>query len=649
MVAVNYGQQVPQQQQPLDTGNNNPFGAEALRAAYKADPRSQFYNGLMQAGSSTAPVATHGYGFADGIARALTGMAGAYGQKKMMDNYAKQAEGLVNGQQQAGMQGIVNGMQGENMASLAATLNPNAAKVGMGMPLPQRQLDPAQAQQGVAFTDPLAGKGRVTSGFGQRTAPMAGASTNHRGIDIAAPAGTPVVAVAAGTVTEAGSDPKNGNYVTIRHPDGTSSKYAHMSTVGVRMGSQVQEGQPIGGVGNSGTATGNNLHFGMIDQNGNRIDPSRVIRGTSQSTTNSQSASRRESGSVTTTTPNGPVPSADGFKVDVPDLPEAMPRPSAPKPTAAPRSMTLDEAYRSMLRGNILEYDRNNAMLEKGMAEQYAAEREAAARAQEAAMAEYHTDAQAYNSSLNSRMQAGIADRAAAVNNNYDVGRMQYGGQIAQANAKTTQQYAWANDEHKAQLDRRAAQEKATYDLNTQLKVLEAKGEMKRTSLSEPEKKEIRSWNSETQNYHVMNSDLDRYEQLLKKVPTGTLASALVPRVASYHNDELTEMAAIQSRLVRGMSKELRGSISNTDLDFLQRGFANAANSRFANQQIINRIRQINMRNIDYRNARSQAYVTGGIGGDNAFHQKWGEYLAKVPDAGYGPTFQEWLNMPKEK
>ena len=106
---------------------------------------------------------------------------------------------------------------------------------------------------------------KVTSPYGFRQQPTAGASRFHQGIDLGAGAGTTIVASRAGTVTSAGYSNSLGWYVTINHGDGFSSMYGHMQGPAyVSSGSYVSQGQSIGGVGTTGISTGNHLHFSIL-------------------------------------------------------------------------------------------------------------------------------------------------------------------------------------------------------------------------------------------------------------------------------------------------------------------------------------------------------------------------------------------------
>jgi len=97
-------------------------------------------------------------------------------------------------------------------------------------------------------------------------------SGGHRGIDIPAPSGTPVYAADGGTVIYAGFSGSYGNHVKIRHSNGFVTLYAHFSSISVKYGEQVFQGQEIGKVGSTGRSTGNHLHFEII-KNGVQVNP----------------------------------------------------------------------------------------------------------------------------------------------------------------------------------------------------------------------------------------------------------------------------------------------------------------------------------------------------------------------------------------
>lgn len=108
--------------------------------------------------------------------------------------------------------------------------------------------------------------GRETSSFGKYRSFSDGGKSHHNGIDIAAPAGTPVVAAAEGVVTFAGHQPFYGHVVIVGHGHGVATSYNHLERIEVRVGDRVAAGQRIGRVGSSGNATGPHLHWGLTVQ-----------------------------------------------------------------------------------------------------------------------------------------------------------------------------------------------------------------------------------------------------------------------------------------------------------------------------------------------------------------------------------------------
>ncbi len=116
--------------------------------------------------------------------------------------------------------------------------------------------------------------GRFTSGFGERRHPLLGVLRMHTGVDWAAPVGTPIVAAGDGIVEMVGGKGGYGNYVRIRHANGYSTAYGHMSRYadGVKPGVAVKQGQVIGYVGSTGLSTGPHCHFEVLVNN-NFVNP----------------------------------------------------------------------------------------------------------------------------------------------------------------------------------------------------------------------------------------------------------------------------------------------------------------------------------------------------------------------------------------
>lgn len=117
---------------------------------------------------------------------------------------------------------------------------------------------------------PLAAKpaeGSYTSPFSMRWGTM------HNGIDLANGIGTPILAAMDGIVIDSGPASGFGNWIRIRHDDGTVTVYGHMSTLDVAVGQHVTAGQKIAGMGSEGFSTGSHLHFEVHPAGGGAIDP----------------------------------------------------------------------------------------------------------------------------------------------------------------------------------------------------------------------------------------------------------------------------------------------------------------------------------------------------------------------------------------
>jgi murein DD-endopeptidase MepM/ murein hydrolase activator NlpD len=119
---------------------------------------------------------------------------------------------------------------------------------------------------------------RVTSFFGNRLHPITRRYRQHQGVDYGAPSGTPVSAIADGTVQRASWNGGYGNFVQVRHSGGLVSCYGHLSRYGpgVKAGRGVRQGQTIGYVGSTGFSTGPHLHF-EIRRDGSPVNPLKVI------------------------------------------------------------------------------------------------------------------------------------------------------------------------------------------------------------------------------------------------------------------------------------------------------------------------------------------------------------------------------------
>jgi murein DD-endopeptidase MepM/ murein hydrolase activator NlpD len=118
---------------------------------------------------------------------------------------------------------------------------------------------------------------RLSSTFGKRQHPILGYTRMHKGVDFAAPTGTPIYAAGNGTVAFAGQKGGYGNYLLLRHNGTYETAYAHLNGYarGIRTGKRVEQGQIIGYVGTTGRSTGPHLHYEVL-MGGNQVNPLRV-------------------------------------------------------------------------------------------------------------------------------------------------------------------------------------------------------------------------------------------------------------------------------------------------------------------------------------------------------------------------------------
>lgn len=126
------------------------------------------------------------------------------------------------------------------------------------------------------FANPIPGA-KISSHFGHRTDPFNGRSAMHSGIDFKAPTGTPVRATGDGLVVKAGRKGGYGMTVEIRHKNGMTTRYAHLSRINVENGQKVNVGQTIGKVGSTGRSTGPHLHY-EIRQGKSARNPSKYLQ-----------------------------------------------------------------------------------------------------------------------------------------------------------------------------------------------------------------------------------------------------------------------------------------------------------------------------------------------------------------------------------
>ena len=165
----------------------------------------------------------------------------------------------------------------------------NQTEPAKAEPMPEQKAEPKQEQKPEPKKEVEAKSGnsnipsgkpctysRISSPFGERIHPVYGRKSFHKGVDLAAPNGTPIYATADGIVAFAGVCNGYGNFIKLNHQNGYKTGYAHMSRMVVSSGAKVRKGDLIGYVGSTGTSTGNHLHY-EVYYNDQLTDPAKTL------------------------------------------------------------------------------------------------------------------------------------------------------------------------------------------------------------------------------------------------------------------------------------------------------------------------------------------------------------------------------------
>ena len=160
-----------------------------------------------------------------------------------------------------------NDLSSENLSKGAELFIPGA----------KMEMSQLRKAMGELFSYPIKAAWRLTSRFGPRQDPFTGVASNHTGIDMACPTGTPIRAAMSGKVAYVGWSNVFGNYVIINHGNGYQTLYGHMTQALVKKGQNVDQSTKIGLVGSTGYSTGPHLHF-TVYKNGNLVDPMTLLK-----------------------------------------------------------------------------------------------------------------------------------------------------------------------------------------------------------------------------------------------------------------------------------------------------------------------------------------------------------------------------------
>ena len=698
----------------------------AIAQAYQNDPRTKAALDLMA--TSTAPVATGGWGIAEGIARALSGIGGGLIERSQNKRYGEDEQDLLKSRakdipseiarrlsnQSADATGPVQfspGALSPNMgrwsgqpggssfnlpewakpqqSTMPLRGDPNGDHEGMGgsgpnpnlvntstLPgapvanntglqpgaIPNASYTPPStpSPQGVAsFTDPLAGRGRITSKYGQRRAPIAGASTFHNGVDMAAPKGTPVLAAGDGRVVQAWDDTTHGggNSIILQHADGTKTGYAHLSQIGVKPGDIVQAGQPIGAVGATGRATGPHLHFTVRDARGRRIDPSTVnLSGKPSAIGNvplenvaPESATIQVAGAATT----GPQ------QVQLPDVPDPVQKPTAPDVVPATQSERLLNAYRMIRRANRYEAADAQTMLDKGLGEQSDYNEAYATRKQHVADRQYELGMEGYNQDRSARTTSALSARNTNLeqrqtyNNTHQINTEQ--------NAFTTQRDAKLNDYDMAKARFQSRVEYGLHKLDNDAAWQRTKAEIdSRRATAEDKQAALRdgffntragrdmrtAYETAQDQESTVNGQLDAFINANKQVATGGTINNGLNGLRRYGNPNLQAMEGVTSSLGIAATTALKGSISDKEEKLARDTVPHTGNTLAENQRRADWMRAAFARKSEFHGHAIDAMIQGS-NAYNTFRHQW-DAFRNSHTVGDGVTYDAWLaNRPR--
>lgn len=168
------------------------------------------------------------------------------------------------------------------LAMAAAPASERSAAAEAELPVPEAPPVTAVARPAgpmtrlIAFATPLKGHA-VNSAYGLRRLAGEAAARQHKGIDIAAPRGTSIFVASEGEVVRTGYDAGGyGRFIEVRHPNGMSTLYAHLSRIDVARGDHLGSGERIGLVGSTGRSTGPHLHF-EVRRDQTQVNPTSVL------------------------------------------------------------------------------------------------------------------------------------------------------------------------------------------------------------------------------------------------------------------------------------------------------------------------------------------------------------------------------------
>lgn len=653
-----------------------------IAQAFQNDPRTKLAQNLIEQGTANRPVATGGWGVTDGLARAIQATLGGYMQGRQAKKYRGQEQeyqaliaralgGNAPSDMEASIKAGMNGSGADGRSAMysghpwsdASGNIPGAGPQG-APPQPQMPaqapVTPAPQQQPVAAPvgQPPARQlapipmqyphSAVTSAYGAKRPGEA----PHSGVDFDGKMGDPVLPVLPGIVSAVGNDPRSGNFVKVRHPDGSESSYSHLSAVNVQQGQQVRRSDAIGAIGNTGHVSsahgdGSHLHLRMRDANGRTVDP--MTYRFQGGEPNTGAAPPVEAIAQALAAPEQHTPD--------PVLPT---RPQAPAQITPIKSRRADAARTLLQSGNPFAAQIGIRLAEGGMDDEFKAAEGAADRLAQTQNLGYQADLNNYTNAQN--QQRGAAYGAQTDERNFahaDTAQArEFGQQSKMQGAQFSQQdriqgKEFAHDMERAGFDRETSKQIANINGNFGLQqqrmqidatkgTAEEKAAAKRNAfLSTPAGARFFNETSNTikQNDSLI-SDLQQFAAINEKSSTGGIAfnTPLVGGMYGVLDTNVQQMRAITERIAPTMRQAGSGAMSDKDLAAFRSSVPNVQNNADANRAVAARLVNSMSRMNDFERNKLEAVANGT---QVQFMKDWETFRNAVP-VNSGKTYEEW-------
>lgn len=680
--------------------NNQYYGTvPQIAQAFQNDPRNKLAQSALALGTSVAPVAQGGWAVPDGLARAAQAILGAVVNKKNEKKYATREQEYMAAMQQAAQQAstpqpvnpavsnpatsnpmtaaasALGGVPGPSPSQSNGPLQQIDPNVGMGMPSPPPQAapqtnfapsgppmppppqmgaggppsvpmadpisggtGPKRGAQPVQFINPLGGTGRATDGFG--------GTRNHNGQDWAAPAGTPIMAAGEGVVIAASTNNRSGNFVRIRHPDGSITGYAHLKEVpALKPGQEVPQGAVIGTVGSTGRSTGNHLHFTVTAPNGTKVNPGKIQYA---------SATAAPATAGATADPLGlPPPPQMEAVPNGPEAPAAQ-QPGAPARPAEVQGNRLAMAQQMLASGNPDLAMIAQTYLDKGLDEQYNSRTLASQQEFAQGQTGYQAGLNDYNAARSDSRQDAYGQRRDAQQRNFARDERYAGQQFNAGQSNLDRGLARETREDQQQYgtqERLGAQQYGTQERlgaqqfqagenalnrNNKVDVAQLRQQQRSAYFNSPTGLKMQAQMQEKQNANEEAiSKYLRFMDLNDKQGTGGVAQNLpiVGGALNFMDNDLSQMDKIaKDTTLANLGGGLGAQISDGDRKFIESANLGTSNQPQVNRNIaaarIGALRRSNDYIMEFQNAQAD-------GNPQGFAREWSLFAKSAPIVQY--------------